>query len=359
MMVLKKLDNFRKVIMPNITQNIGKSHYNKKVKGTELTDIKTVLICRPNQRLGNLLLLTPLIQEVVIMFPDVKIDLIVKGDLANIVFMEYENINSIMILPRKPFKEKLNYLKIFLSVKVKKYDLVINGDKGSSSGKILTYLSNAKYKIFGTLQSDLNFEDQIHMAKNSVYNFRNYMRLIGKPSALNKIPDLNIKLTNLELLKGKEILENLVDYKYKPTIGIFTYATGAKCYSKDWWNEFYVKLKSEYEDTFNIIEIIPKENVSQIDFKATSFYSDDIREIASITANMKLVIAADSGIMHLASASQVTTLGLFAVTNVQKYKPYNGLSDSIDTTQTTIDDLLLSLNKKINTIMALQQELIF
>ena len=44
--------------------------------------IKRILICRPNHRLGNLLLITPLIQEISETFPDCKIDLFVKGGIA-------------------------------------------------------------------------------------------------------------------------------------------------------------------------------------------------------------------------------------------------------------------------------------
>ena len=73
-----------------------------------------------------------------------------------------------------------------------------------------------------------------------------------------------------EILKENSRLENLVSDLNKKTILIFTYATGSKCYSKDWWNSFYEKLKFRYNDSYNILEILPVENVSQIDFKTTS-----------------------------------------------------------------------------------------
>ena len=45
-----------------------------------------VLITRPNHRLGNQLLLTPLIQEVKKQFPNSKIHLVVNGNLFSILF---------------------------------------------------------------------------------------------------------------------------------------------------------------------------------------------------------------------------------------------------------------------------------
>ncbi|MDG5491837.1 glycosyltransferase family 9 protein [Psychroserpens sp. SPM9] len=350
-MILKKADKIRKKLMPKLTQNIGKSHYYKKVKGTQKTEIKTILINRPNQRLGNILLITPLIQELVTLFPECEIDVIVKGSIAKPILQEYLHIRNIIILPRKPFKELFKYLKIFFSVKTKKYDLAINGDEGSSSGKILTYLSNAKYKVFGRLVSDSETpteDDYCHMAKQTVYNLRHYLNQIGYTILMDSIPDLNLKLNDKELSNGNKMLTKLVERPEKNTISIFTYATGSKCYSNQWWLTFYEKLKVKYGDSYNILEILPIENVSKIDFATSSFYSKNIRDIASVIAHTKLFIGADSGIMHLASASQTTTIGLFSVSNPQKYKPYNSTSDYIDTNNTDYDACLEIIDKKLN-----------
>ena len=348
-MSLLKFDSIRQKIMPKFTQDIGKAHFNNKVKGTKKTKISKILVCRPNQRLGNMLLITPLIQELVAVFPDCKIDLIVKGGVARPVFQEYENVNDIIILPRKPFKELFKYLRIFFSVKVKKYDLVICGDKGSSSARILTYLSNAKYKVYGALEKtpDSFEEDYYHMAKNNVYLLRYYLEQIGYGVNTNPIYKLDLKLTESELLNGKTILDNSVIDSTKKTILIFTYATGNKCYSKAWWSTFYTALKTKFGDTYNILEVLPAENVSQIDFKAGSFYSKDIREIAAVIANAELFVGGDGGIMHLAAATSATTVGLFSVTPTHKYRPYGNKNDFIDTKTGTVGDYMSLIESKL------------
>lgn len=335
--------------MPKFTQDIGKSHFNNKVKGRKKTKINKVLICRPNQRLGNMLLITPLIQELVATFPGCKIDLIVKGGVAKPVFQEYENVNNIIILPRKPFKELFKYLRIFFSVKLKKYDLVICGDKGSSSARILTYLSNAKYKVYGMLENEINEvkADYYHMAKNNVYHLRNYLQQTGHATITDPIAKLDLKLTESELVNGKTILDNSVIDSSKKTILIFTFATGNKCYSKAWWRTFYTALKTKFGETYNILEVLPAENVSQIDFKAGSFYSKDIREIAAVIANAELFVGGDGGIMHLAAATKATTVGLFSVTPTHKYRPYGNKNDFIDTKSGTADDYMSLIESKL------------
>ena len=102
--MLKKINEYRRVLTKTLTQNIGNSYKNPPVDLSETVTIERVLICRPNHRLGNLLLITPFIQEISSTFPDCKIDLFVKGGLGPIIFKNYENINDIIELPKKPFK---------------------------------------------------------------------------------------------------------------------------------------------------------------------------------------------------------------------------------------------------------------
>ena len=53
--------------MKSLTKNIGKSHAEGKLNQNFV--VKRVLISRPNHRLGNILLLTPLVQEIEKTFP--------------------------------------------------------------------------------------------------------------------------------------------------------------------------------------------------------------------------------------------------------------------------------------------------
>jgi len=333
--------------MHNITKNIGKSHFPKNVDLTTKVEIKKVLICRPNHRLGNLLLITPLVQEVIATFPECKIDLLVQGGLAPILFENYKNVENIIQLPKKPFKNLIKYIKGFLSIKKQRYDLVINAVIGSSSGKLYTLIATSKYKVFGEDNEDIKirFKDHEHIAKYQVYSFRNYLSKLGFEN--NNIPviGLNLKLNSLELETGKKIVKELVNNE-KKTICLFTHATGDKCYSEPWWMEFYESLKIEFPN-YNIIEVLPIENISKIAFKAPSFYSKDIRELGSVIANTEIFIGADSGIMHLASASQTPTVGLFSRANQNSYAPFGNGSSAINTNTSDIEDWIEGINRTL------------
>ena len=338
----------RRAIMRGLTRNIGRSELNKNAHGISNFDIRRVLISRPNSRLGNQLLMTPLVQEISDMFPDCKIDLFVRGNISFILFENYKSVEQIIKLPKKPFKELVKYLKVWISLKTHKYDIVINVDNNSSSGRLSTQFSNAQFKFFNDQDEDLQEKSNgyEHMAKFPVYNFRNNLIRLGFSGVdINKpIPTLDIKLSPSEIATGKAILDSLVD-EAKRTISIYTFATGDKCYSKEWWLNAYERIKSEYGEKYNILEVLPIENVSQIDFKAPSYYSKDIREMTAFIHNTAVFIGADSGIMHLASAAHVPVVGLFSVTNIAKYKPYNEGSVAIDTNTMDIDDIVKAIDK--------------
>lgn len=344
--------------MRGVIKNTGISPVDTHSRPSVKIEVKRILFCRPNHRLGNLLLVTPLLQEVIETFPDCKIDLFVKGGLAPILFENYDNIHRIIQLPKRPFQHLLRYIQSWLAIKKHHYDIVINVDKSSVSGRLSVQFANAKYKVSGKVNErlQLKFKDYEHHAKYPIYNFRNYLTKSGFIQKKDKpIPFLDLKLSPLEIADGKKVLKQLVRNENQ-TICLFTYATGKKCYPELWWEEFYQRLKTEYPH-LNIIEVLPIQNVSKLSFKAPTFYSQNIRQIGSLIANTELFIGADSGIMHLASAVQTPTVGLFSVTDQTRYAPYNINSMAINTNFNNTDKCIQIIHSILNDKSTYQTDL--
>jgi heptosyltransferase-3 len=168
-----------------------------------------------------------------------------------------------------------------------------------------------------------------HINIKSVLKLREFLKDNLDIEYNQEIPSLNIKLKDTEIEYGRNELLSLFNNE-KETICLFTHATGEKCFSEEWWLSFYEKLKVTFYE-YNFLEILPIENISKLNFCITTYYSTDIRKIASILSNCKIFIGADSGMMHLASASQTITIGLFKVTEMELYSPYNNLNTSFNT----------------------------
>ncbi len=332
MSLKSRVNAVRGVIMRRLTRNIGISSSKQTSKPLDRSQVQRVLICRPNHRLGNLLLITPLIQEVTGLFPQARIDLFVKGNLGQILFKEYSEVDRIIQLPRKPFKNLGAYLSGWLKIKSRRYDLVINVVHASSSGRISTQFANARYRFFGDIPDNvpLAYADHEHIAKYPVYSLRENLNSLGMNIPPTTAAPMDIKLTSVELAEGKALLNNIVPHSLK-TICLFTFATGTKCYDTEFWRDLYGRIQNTYSH-YTIFEMLPVENVSQLSFSIPHFYSKDIRQIASVLANCSVFIGADSGMMHLASAAGVPTVGLFKVTDMKSYEPYGHNSAGIHTT---------------------------
>ncbi|HLV50937.1 MAG TPA: hypothetical protein VKY44_03140, partial [Flavobacterium sp.] len=226
-MSLKSRANIvRRKIMHTLTHNIGKKSVSEMQKKADRFTVKRVLISRPNHRLGNMLLITPLVQEIARTFPDCSIDLFVKGKITPIVFENYPQVHQIIELPKKPLKEFGAYLKVWFSLKRTNYDLVINVEKGSSSGRISTIIAPADFKFYGDDFEELQQKhpDIKHIAKYPVYNFRRFMELLNQKPLTDEIPVLDVKLSAEELQNGKKHLEAITQDSSKKTIAFFAYA---------------------------------------------------------------------------------------------------------------------------------------
>ena len=345
MNIIEDINKIRRKITRFFSNLFVNESFSEDVFDLNITQVKTILIARPNHRLGNNLLLTPLIKELSNIFPNAEIHIFTKGNLADVIFENYREVVKLIKLPRKPFKNLLIYFLCWMPILKNRYDIVINGNNSSSSGKLAVKLSRSKYKFYNKINDNLiELDDYSHHAKNTIHNLR--YQLKNKINRCDKkINKLDIKLRDYEIENGKKILKSMFR-EDKPVISIFTFATGGKCYDKSWWKQLYNKIK-KFENKYNILEILPIENISQIDFIAKSYYSRNIREIASVMANSKVFLGADSGMMHLAHSSNVTTIGLFSVTDPDLYGVYGGNNISINTNYKDADDIISNILERI------------
>ncbi|WP_228237798.1 glycosyltransferase family 9 protein [Allomuricauda sp. M10] len=294
--------------------------------------IERILICRPNHRLGNLLLLSPLVQELESTFPNSEIDLLVNHSCAIQLYQNYDNVNNVIVFPKKPFKSPIKYLRALVRFRSKNYDLAINAVMESCTGRLFTSISKARFKFVGDDDAD---KTERHIAKQVIYSLREFLPSIGVISNDAIPPNLDLRLANEELIHGGSLVYDIVQNAH-PIICLYPNATG----TEKWWLDLYGHLQKVFPDV-NIIEILPKENSPTIGVGVPFLYANDVRELAAIIANTDVFIGPDSGMMHLASSSLTPTIGLFSVTDMEKHKPYNEGSVAIQTHGLKINELIV------------------
>lgn len=167
MSILRNLNPIKTRIFKILTSSFKNSKTLDNLKHIEQSEIKRVLITRANHRLGNQLLLSPLIQWIENEFPNCQIDLLVNGSLSNILFANYTSVDNIYNLPKKPFKNLVNYIRVASKLINKKYDIAITAAESSNSSKIFVKLSHSTFKIYNTPDYP---QKPIHMATKPIHN---------------------------------------------------------------------------------------------------------------------------------------------------------------------------------------------
>lgn len=293
-----------------------------------------ILVCRPNGRLGNTLLLTPLVQELEDTFPGAEIDVLSACPAAKEIFREYGSVRTIHQLPRLGVREPASVLSTFFSAAYTRYDLVIDPCPLSWSSRFWSRAMHSKSFKLGFLsrRKRANIDCAIpienaprHMAQYPVHLLRQATRS-GSSRTSTEIPKLDIKLTASEREMGTKTLASLLRTDSTTrVVGLFLNATGAKRLPMDFWRELARRL-TEQRNT-RVIEIIPAHGMRNL-AEMPGYFSTSVRRMASVIDATNCFISADCGVMHLGAATRATTIGLFNITDAAKYAPYGGRNTS-------------------------------
>jgi ADP-heptose:LPS heptosyltransferase len=302
--------------------------------GLPTAGIHRVLVCRPNHRLGNSVLISPLIAEIETLYPGAEID-ILGSHAAACLYENRFSVHDVFVLPQKIARHLWVSMRALRALRRCHYDLAIDACHGSQSGRIALALSHARYKL-GFPDSRMNpgsawlaLPWPRHLADRSVFLLR---QAYAGPTRAD-YPPLNLDLTPREIQEATKVMARVCGASHgahRMTVAIFPNATGAKCYSESWWNQFVDTFQSLCPQV-QLVDLLAAHGRSQLGSRLTPFYSQNLRRLAAMIACMDGFISADCGVMHLAAASGTPTLGLFSVTDPIKYAPCGGANAALDT----------------------------
>jgi len=299
--------------------------------------IHRILVCRPNHRLGNTLLVSALLTEIESLYPGAEVDVVIGGHAGECLFTHRFQVRRFYSVPRRIARHLWATVRLLRELRSNTYDLAIDTCVDSQSGRLLLAIARARFKLgypderhlaasawHGTACPD-------HLAQRSVFLLRMaYSGHVSQP-----YPPLSLRLQDAEKARARETLEAILN---SPTpsrhprvvVGIFPHATGAKRYSADWWARFIDKLLALQPDV-QIVNLVAEHGENQLDDQFVSYYTRDLRHLGAMIACMDAFISADCGVMHLAAATGTPTLGLFASTCPTKYGPDGVDHEAIET----------------------------
>lgn len=296
----------------------------------------TILICRPNTRLGNTLLMTPLLEEIEATLPAARVEILTACPAAHEVFREFPSVRRVHQLPFRGVRHPLRHLLTLLRVRRVRYDILIDPSPRSWTARFLTRHLAARLKLgFSSAHRNdgidllVPFEGApVHMGDYPVYLLRRGLLGLDAEASRTDTPKLGIRLTEAERLAGRAEIERLLGAGGSgPVVAVAAHATGAKRFSVDWWRCMIASLRTRLPAA-RVIEIRPPNGVAALP-ELPAYYSGRVRQVAAVLEAVDCFVCADSGLMHLGAATDATTVGLFKVTEPRLYVPRRGASCAV------------------------------
>ena len=296
------------------------------------TGIYRIVICHISHTLGNALLLTPLIQELEATWPGAEIDIVTRSQVGQQLYGHYVGVNRVFQLPSHGVGHPLQWLRGIRGMRKAHYDLAIDPDPQSQTGRLLLLMAHATYKLgftgrkkSGNVTHAATIPEALpSKGQRPVFLLRS---ALGDTSASTHYPVPDIRLDAIESAQGRHTLAQVVaaspvaSSSRRKTIGIFANATGPKLLGQDWWSPLLQVLETSCPD-YQLLEIIPMFGRSMLGSRYPAYYSTDLRKLGGVLAALDAYISLDCGIMHLATASRAPTLGIFTTTNAAEWGPY-------------------------------------
>ena len=293
--------------------------------------IYRVLICRPNHRLGNTLLLSPLLRELETLYPGAEIDIVAAGDAAAALYSSRFQVRRIASLRRHAAKHPLHTVRQLKAMRAHTYDLAIDASMDSNSGRLLLGLAHARYKLGFANEAEPGNAMHAYAGNCPAHHGKRIVHLLRTAYAddcAGDWPTLNLDLSAEELRRGARALQQIIgelslSRESTPVIGIFANATGSKCYPESWWNAFVTRLRAR-RPGLRIVNVLAQHGNSQLPQVPAGYFTSNLRHLGAVLANLDGFVSADCGVMHLGVAAGTPTLGLFTRDNMDKYAPFGG-----------------------------------
>jgi heptosyltransferase-3 len=335
---------------------------------SDTADVRRVLIIRPNHRLGNNVLMTPLLVELERMFPQARVDVLTGGGASHALYKGYSRLGNLHAFPAWSYARPGEVLAIVRRVSREPYDLAIDPVPGSRSARFLLALVDARHKLgylWGSRWRDATLTHSVglqaaprHYGQAPVHLLRTAFGAGAAP-----MPTLDLRLNAEEKALGHRLLDRALNDTPRPgahamCIGLYGAATGAKRYSTGWWLAFLGELQHQLAATpHRLIEFLPHDAESTFAGRIPSLLSVQLRELGAALGALDAFVTADCGVMHLASAAGVRTTGLFKVTDAARYGPYGPGDTSISAVDTAPEAAARAVAERLRDVNQCQRYL--
>jgi len=325
-MPLKDLERRGRVLLRKAFHLIPRAHQ-VGVEALPDRDIQKILVVRLDNRLGNLLLITPFLHALRSSFPVSKIDVLVSCAFSE-VLRGNPCIDHLLVADKAGFiHQPWRFIRFMRDLRRSGYDLCVDLSSSHSfsvSSSAAVRLIGAPYRLgFRRGESDRFLNVLVPPPEEMLHESAIHLKLLEGINPGEGELRLQYSLREDEVLEGIEMMRDM-GIDSKPIVAIFIGARGEKAWEDREFREVARELARDFQVVImggdgekDMLRAMRDEEAYGIHIAPVV----PIRQFASLVKQCCLFISGDCGPMHLASALGVRVLAIFKVENYQKYRP--------------------------------------
>ncbi|MFA6471282.1 MAG: glycosyltransferase family 9 protein [Candidatus Latescibacterota bacterium] len=326
MKIFKGLERYSKKIIRNLLKKALKSE-RLPVDEVDTGSLSKILVVRQDSRLGNLILMTPLLSALKAVLPDAEVDVLVAEGFEDIL-AENPNVNRFVIFKKQ--KARLipwSYFGFIRKLKNARYDLAIDVSDGchfSLNNVLLTFFSGARYRLGYDRENAGTFMNIIIPPPPENTPMAEAMQRIIEPI----LPGIRKYQTAFYVGDHDRSFagEWLQNHSIAETDSFVVMHPGGKG-KKRWSIENFADLIDRIAATGEKVVVIggKSEQKTLFSLRTLAHAEFDILErvsvgqMAAIIERARLFVSGDTGPMHVAEALGKPVVAIFLASNAQVY----------------------------------------
>jgi ADP-heptose:LPS heptosyltransferase len=305
-------------------------------------DVSTVLVCRVNGRIGNMMFLTSGIRRLHEMLPHAAIDLVLAHPMAGDLMGKLPGVRRVVVFPHKTPKMVWRFFAALRSLRSCRYDLVIDPTPESTSGRAVLTLCRADRRLgFATRSqwaplthavAEPEELSTMHQAARLVFLLCRIFNAPYQPQSVQlwlplHADEITAGRTNIARATAGTSAAGLAN-----TFGFFAHAANLKVIDRSWWLAFWQAFLALEPDAVPV-EFLPSPAHAPVSEHFPRLHVPSLRGLTAAIAATRMFISTDTGPMHLASSTDVPTVGLFQASDPVLFRPLKPNDLAIDITQ--------------------------
>jgi ADP-heptose:LPS heptosyltransferase len=298
------------------------------VEDLSAKEIGRILVVRLDNRMGNLLLITPALNGLRRSFPNAKIDLLVNGVFSPILHGN-PHIDRLVVVDKAGFIFRpWRFLRFVADMRAGRYELAVDMSSSHSfsvTSACAVRLTGAPFRLgFRRGESDRFLNVLVDPPEGRMHEAAVLLWLLEGLNAGERVDlRLGYSIGDDEVLAGRKAMADL-GFREGPVIGLFLGARGEKA----WGDQNFLALAEDLSRDSQVLILGGKDEAERLGavrgMERTGIRVAPllpVRRFAALVRQCTLFISGDCGPMHLASALGVRVLAIFNVDNTDRYGP--------------------------------------